>query len=40
MYFVGYVGRDKLYCSSEDVLETIEHPTVFCLIQGELTVYK
>ena len=36
LYFLGVIGRDKLYCSSEDVLETLEHPTIYCWIQGKV----
>ena len=34
---IGYMDRKKLFCSSPDLIEALEHPTTFCNIQGAPT---
>ena len=34
---IGYVDKDKLFCSSADTFESFENPTVFCTITGTIT---
>ena len=34
---IGYVDKDKLFCSAPDTTESFENPTVFCTITGTLT---
>jgi len=33
---IGYVEKDKLFCSSADTFESFENPTVFCTITGTI----
>lgn len=36
---IGYMDRKKLFCSSPDLIEALEHPTTFCNIQGAVFYY-
>ena len=36
---IGYIDRKVLFCSSCDIIESIENTAIFCTIQGLLPVF-
>ena len=34
---VGYTAKEPLFCSSDDVQESLDNPTPFCTIIGKIS---
>ena len=37
LVLISFVDRDGLYCSSENLIESLQKSTVFCSIAGEIS---
>ncbi|KAL5491263.1 hypothetical protein EMCRGX_G016516 [Ephydatia muelleri] len=40
LLFINYSDREALFCSSSDLITSIDHPSVFCNLSGAMLIYQ